>query len=93
MVKNRKLAKVISDASWGELVRMLEYKCEWYGKHIVHIDSFFASSQICSNCGEQSDITKDLSVREWKCPHCDTLHDRDLNASKNILNEGIRLIS
>ena len=84
------LAKSISDVSWYELTRQLKYKSEWNGRKYIKIDTFYASSQICSACGNQNADTKDLSVREWECPVCGAKHDRDINAARNILAEGLR---
>ena len=91
LMKNHRLARAIGDASWSEFMRMLEYKAEWYGKQIIKISRWFPSSQICSNCKTNSG-KKPLHIREWTCEQCGTHHDRDLNASINILNEGLHLI-
>lgn len=94
MVKNHTLAKSVSDAAWGEFRRQLQYKADWYGKTVSVVDRFFpVPASWCSSCGEQWHGTKDLSVREWVCPKCSAHHDRDVNAAKNILNEGLRLLA
>lgn len=87
LVRNRKLAKRISDAAWGEFRRMLEYKAERAGRTLAVVDRWYPSSKTCSNCGHLLDRL-DLSVRAWRCPACRTRHDRDLNAAKNILAAG-----
>lgn len=89
MLKNHKLARSISDVSWSEFFRQLEYKTELHGGELLRIDAFYPSSQICSNCGYQNPLTKNLGVREWTCPKCGTHHDRDINATKNILHKAL----
>jgi len=88
MVKNRKLALSITDASWGELVRQLEYKCDWYGRTLVKIDRWFPSSKRCGKCGHIVEKLP-LNIREWDCPNCGAHHDRDINAAQNILAVGL----
>lgn len=92
MTKNKILSKHISDVSWGEFVNQLEYKSERKERTFVKIDTFFPSSKMCSDCKEMHKLTNDLSVREWQCPSCNSIHDRDINAAINILNEGLTLI-
>ena len=92
MVKNHNLAKAISDCGWSELTRQISYKSEWNDRQYIKIGRFTKSSQPCNVCGYINPDTKDLSVREWTCPQCGTVHDRDINAAINILNEGLRIL-
>ncbi|MEA5518832.1 RNA-guided endonuclease TnpB family protein [Limnoraphis robusta] len=88
MVKNHKVARAISDANWGEIVRQLTYKADWYGRELIKIDRWFPSSKRCSNCGYIAERMP-LNIREWDCPKCNSHHDRDINASINILAAGL----
>ena len=88
MIKKPKLAKSIADASWSEFVRQLEYKAEWAGRTVSKIDRFFPSSKRCSSCGFVNE-SMPLDIRDWTCPECNTHHDRDINAAKNIKTVGL----
>jgi len=92
MVKNHKLAKSISDAGWGQFCTMLKYKAEWEGKIYIEVDRFFPSSKTCSNCLNRLDSLS-LDIRSWQCPKCGETHDRDINAAKNIRDEGLRILA
>lgn len=88
MVRNHTLARAISDAAWNDLRGMLEYKAGWYGRSLIVVDRWYPSSKLCSKCGHLLDVLA-LSVREWTCPACGAVHDRDVNAARNILAAGL----
>lgn len=91
MVRNHKIAKAISSASWSKFFTMLEYKAAWYGSDVVRIPTMYPSSQACSCCGYKNPIVKNLKIRHWDCPKCNAHHDRDTNAAINILNKGLSM--
>jgi len=92
MIKNHKLAQAISDVAWGTLVSQLDYKCQWNNRELVVIDRFYPSSKTCSSCSHLM-VEMSLKVREWTCPSCGTVHDRDVNAAKNVLIQGLNILS
>ena len=91
MIRNHKLAQHIASCSWSKFFTMLEYKATWYGNDVIKVPTMYPSSQTCSCCGYKNTLVKNLSVRKWECPNCHTKHDRDTNASINILNKGLSL--
>ena len=91
MVRNHKLARCISSVSWGKFFNMLEYKANWYGNEIIKVPTMYPSSQTCSCCEYKNPLVKNLAIRKWECPNCHTKHDRDTNASINILNKGLSI--
>lgn len=93
MLKNKKFSKGISEVSWSEFRTMLEYKSSWYGKKVIVVAKNFPSSQLCSDCNYKNKDVKDLSLRKWTCPKCNSKHDRDINASINLKNEALRLLT
>ena len=93
MLHNHKLAVHISDASWGEFFRLLEYKCGWNERALIKVPTFYPSSQTCGECGYQNKEVKDLKIRQWTCPHCGAYHDRDVNAANNILKKGVGMLT
>ena len=93
MGQNHKLARNIVDASWSRFVSMLIYKADWYGRKVIKVPSTYPSSQLCHACGYKNSLTKDLAIRKWTCPRCGSVHDRDINAAKNILSKGIEILT
>lgn len=93
MLCNHKLAQHIGSASWSKFFTMLQYKAVWYGNNVIKVPSAYPSSQTCSCCGYKNPLVKNLSIRRWECPECHTVHDRDINAGKNILSKGLQMQS
>ena len=93
MMNDSKLARNISDVSWSRFVSMLIYKADWYGRKVIKVPPTYPSSQLCSKCSYKNSITKDLAIRRWTCPKCGSIHDRDINAAKNILSKGIEILT
>ena len=93
MMRNHKLAQHIGSASWSKFFDMLKYKSAWYRNDLIKVPTMYPSSQICSCCGYKNPLVKNLAVRVWECPDCHTIHNRDTNASINILNKGLQMQS
>ena len=93
MLRNHKLSQHIASVSWSMFFGMLVYKAAWYGNDIIKVPTTYPSSQTCSCCGYKNPLVKNLAVRTWKCPNCHTVHNRDTNASINILNKGLQMQS
>lgn len=93
MMRNHRLAKSIASVSWSKFFDMLEYKAMWYGNDIIRIPAMYPSSQTCSCCGYKNPLVKNLAIRNWECPECNTKHNRDTNAGINILNKGLQMQS
>ena len=93
MTKDNDYNKSLLDSSMSRLLTMLLYKASWYDRTIVKVPSDYPSSQLCSSCGYKNSIIKDLHIRKWTCPECGSIHDRDINAARNILSKGIELLS
>lgn len=92
MYQTKSIAVKLRDVPFTNFIETMSYKAKWQGKIVIKIDRYFPSSQVCSDCGYQNKTLKDLSVREWICPKCYAHHDRDINASINIKNEGIKIL-
>lgn len=86
-----KLSKYLSDSSLSEIIRQLEYKCKWRNKKLIKIPQYYASSQLCNNCGNKNEEVKNLNIRKWICSKCNCENDRDINASLNILEKGLEI--
>ena len=93
MIRNHKLAQHISSASWSKFFDMLSYKATWHGNNVIKVPTMYPSSQTCSCCGYKNPLVKNLAIRKWECPNCRKQHQRDVNASINILNKGLQMQS
>ena len=93
LMRNHKLAQHIGSVSWSKFFDMLTYKFVWYGNDVVKVPTMYPSSQTCSACGYKNPLVKNLAIRSWMCPECGTKHNRDTNASINILNKGLQIQS